>query len=45
MKCGSKKYWTCSLSSGEQERERHRELEAASQVDALEETADGQTRA
>ena len=35
MKSGSKKYWTCSLSSGEQERERHCELEATSLVDAL----------
>ena len=41
MKCGSKKYWTCSLSNGEQERDGHCELEAASQVDALEKIADG----
>ena len=34
-----------SVHSSSGERERHRELEAASQVDALEETADGQTRA
>ena len=45
MKCRRKKYWPCSLSSGEQERTGHCELEATSQVDALEKVADGQTLA
>ena len=45
MKCRRKKYWPCSLSSGEQERAGHCELEATFQVDALEKTADGQTPA